>query len=195
LLATPSVEIEIEIGSGRGGFLLERLASREDVGLVAFEIKRKWATLVNERLERAGLSGRCRVFADDARSALARLQPSGAIAAAFFHFPDPWWKKRHQKRRLITPALLDEIARLLRSGGELFVQTDVEERALLYEMQIASHSAFKPRGDQAGSARVAENPYAARSHRERRAVADALPIFRLRYARKPRTVSASSVPR
>jgi len=186
LLPTPHLTIEIEIGPGRGGFLLERVTRGEDVGLVAFEIKRKWATIVNERLGRAGLAGRARVFADDARAALARLQPSGAVAAFFFHFPDPWWKKKHQKRRLITAALLDDVARLLCSDGELFIQTDVEERALLYETQIAAHPCFEARGDQIGSARLAENPYGARSHRERRALADALPVHRLHFVRKHR---------
>ena len=56
-----SVErIEIEVGPGRGGFLLDRLTERSDVGLVGFEIKRKWTVIVNERLARHGLAARGR---------------------------------------------------------------------------------------------------------------------------------------
>jgi tRNA (guanine-N7-)-methyltransferase len=107
----------------------------------------------------------------------------------YFHFPDPWWKKRHQKRLVVGAGVLDEVARLLRPGGELFVQTDVEERADLYETQILGHAAFQADGEGDGaphvrpSARLAENPYGARSHRERRAIDDAIPVYRLRFRR------------
>lgn len=180
--------IEIEIGPGRGGFLFERLAGTPDLGMIAFEVSRKWTTLVNARLGRLGLADRGRVFADDARLALPRLEPSGQVAAVYFHFPDPWWKKRHQKRLVVGAGVLDEVARLLRPGGELFVQTDVEERADLYETQILGHAGFEPFGETATgggqrSARLTENPYGARSHRERRAIDDAIPIYRLRFRR------------
>jgi tRNA (guanine-N7-)-methyltransferase len=183
-LLTPAARFELEIGPGRGGFILDRLAARPDVAMVGLEIRRKWATIVDERLARHGLAPRGRVFAEDVRFALPRLGPDAVLDAIFLHFPDPWWKKRHQKRLVVSPVLLDEIARLLRRGGELFVQTDVDERAVLYEDQIDAHPAFCPSGDGLDSPRLAENPYQARSHRERRAVADAIPIYRLRYARR-----------
>jgi tRNA (guanine-N7-)-methyltransferase len=184
LFGSPSARFEIEIGPGRGGFLIERIASNDELCLLGLEIRRKWATVVDERLSLRGLSGRCRVFAEDARLALPRLGPDHILDAVFLHFPDPWWKKRHRKRLVMSATLLDEIARLLGPSGELFIQTDVEERAHLYEAQIGAHPAFDPRGDSPGRAHMAENPYGARSHRERRALSDALPIHRLRYARK-----------
>jgi tRNA (guanine-N7-)-methyltransferase len=188
LLATPVRRWEIEIGPGRGGFLLERLEGQPDVGIVAFEVSRKWTTLVNDRLTRQGLAGRGKVFGDDVRLALPRIEPAASVACLYFHFPDPWWKKRHHKRLVVGAAVLDEVARLLAPGGELFVQTDVEERADSYETQIAAHPGFEPFGDPiagaAGvSARLVENPYGARSHRERRAIDDAIPIYRLRFRR------------
>lgn len=189
LLPMPVRRLEIEIGPGRGGFLIERLEGQPDVGIVAFEVSRKWTTLVNDRLGRLGLAPRGRVFADDARLALARLEPSAKVACVYLHFPDPWWKKKHQKRLVVGSTLLDEAARLLAPGGELFVQTDVDDRAELYETQIAAHAAFEPfgdgtTGDPAKFPRLAENPYGARSHRERRAIDDAIPIYRLRFRRR-----------
>ncbi len=187
LLPAPVTRIEIEVGPGRGGFLFERLATNPDVGMIAFEVSRKWTTLVNARLARLGVADRARVFAEDARLALPRLEPAGHVACVYFHFPDPWWKKRHQKRLVVGAGVLDEVARLLRPGGELFVQTDVEERAELYETQILGHAAFEAFGEpHAGarpSPRLSENPYEARSHRERRAIDDAIPIYRLRFRR------------
>jgi tRNA (guanine-N7-)-methyltransferase len=184
LVEVRAERLEIEVGPGRGGFMMDRLSARHDVSLVGLEVKRKWVTIVNERLARAKLGPRGRVYAEDARLALPRFYPDGAIDAFFFLFPDPWWKKRHQKRLVVEPNLLDQVARLLRTRGELFVQTDVEERAALYETEIDAHAAFTPAGDAPGSARVADNPYQGRSHRERRAIEDQIPIYRVRYFRK-----------
>ena len=61
LLEGPCKRIEIEVGPGRGGFMMDRLSAREDVGIVGLEVKRKWVTIVNERLGRAGLATRGQV--------------------------------------------------------------------------------------------------------------------------------------
>ncbi|MEZ4300128.1 MAG: tRNA (guanine-N7)-methyltransferase [Polyangiaceae bacterium] len=172
---------EIEIGAGRGGFLFERSDARPDIRIVGLEIRLKWAALVDERLHKAGKGARARAFNADARDALARMGPDHSVSVVYLHFPDPWWKKRHEKRLVMGPALLDSIARLLIPGGELFVQTDVEERAALYDAQISAHPAFTPAGDTPDSPHLAENPYNARSPREHHAVADGLPVHRLRY--------------
>jgi tRNA (guanine-N7-)-methyltransferase len=178
--------IEIEIGPGRGGFLFERAAAQSAARLIGLEIRLKWAAIVDDRLRARGLGGRARVFNADARDALARFAPDAAVAVFYLHFPDPWWKKRHEKRLVMGDSLLDAIARLLVDGGELYVQTDVEERAERYDAQIAAHPALEPAGDAPGSPRLAENPYGARSPREHRAIADGLPVHRLRYRRRAR---------
>lgn len=179
--------LELEVGPGRGGFVLERLEAEPRCGLIGLEVRRKWATIVDARVAKRGLAARGRVFAEDAKEALARLGPDGVFRCAFLHFPDPWWKKRHQKRLVMGDVFLAEVARLVAAGGELFVQTDVEERALQYDLQIAGSSWFEPAGDAPGSARVAENPFGARSPRERRAITDGLPVYRMLYRRTPVT--------
>jgi tRNA (guanine-N7-)-methyltransferase len=102
----------------------------------------------------------------------------------FLNFPDPWWKKRHQKRLVLRDDFLDQVARLLEPSGELFVQTDVEERATAYETLVGDDRRFVPAGDHPGSPRVADHGYGARSPRERRAMADGLPIVRMRWTRR-----------
>ncbi len=185
-LLAASGPIEIEIGPGRGGFMFERAAARPEALLLGFEIRLKWSALVDGRLGKAGLGARARVLNGDAKEALARLDPDASVDVFYLHFPDPWWKKRHAKRLVMSPVLLASIARLLKDGGELFVQTDVEDRAAEYEAQIAEHPCFEPFGDVDGSARLAENPYGARSPREHHAIADGLPVHRLRYRRLAR---------
>ena len=171
--------VELEIGPGRGGFLFERLAEDAGVRIVGLEIRRKWATIVDRRLAERGYGSRARVFAEDARHVLPRFE-GASVSRIFVHFPDPWWKKRHHKRLVVGTPLLDELSRVLVPTGEVFVQTDVEERAAGYEALFAAHSAFAP---STAAARVEAFPFAARSPRERRALADGLPIFRLWYRR------------
>jgi tRNA (guanine-N7-)-methyltransferase len=179
IVGSGQLPVELEIGPGRGGFLFERVLAAP-VALIGFEIRRKWATIVDERLQKQGHGQRARVFSEDARSALARF-PDACVSAVYVHFPDPWWKKRHQKRLVIAYDFAKSLLRILCPGGELFVQTDVEERAQAYHALIESIDGFEP---VESSPWVNENPYGARSTRERRVMSDGLPIFRLRYRRK-----------
>ncbi len=172
---------EVEIGPGRGGFVFERCAADPDVSIVGLEIRFKWAHIVDQRLGKAGLHDRARVFGADAKEALARIEPGACVRTVFLLFPDPWWKKRHEKRLVLGDELLDQIARLLTPSGHLFIETDVDDRAALYAERVAAHGAFMPDGDVPGVPALAENPYGARSPREHRAIADGLPIYRLRY--------------
>jgi tRNA (guanine-N7-)-methyltransferase len=171
--------VELEIGPGRGWFIIERLEAEPNACVIGLEIRRKWATIVDDRLRKRGLGERARVFAEDAKSALRRF-PDACISVAYLHFPDPWWKKRHQKRLVVVPDLVAELGRVIVPGGELFVQSDVVERAAGYEAVIGASPYFRPWG---ASARVTDNPYGARSPRERRALQDGLPVVRLRFTR------------
>jgi tRNA (guanine-N7-)-methyltransferase len=181
LVGAGSAPIELEIGPGRGGFMVERLAADPNVRMLGLEVRRKWATLVDQKLASLGHAARARVLAEDAKLALPRF-PAACIAVAFVHFPDPWWKKRHHKRLVLGGGLLAELARVIVPGGEVFVQTDVAERAERYEALFALHAAFVP---YLGSARRDDNPFGARSPRERRAITDGLPIHRLHYRVNP----------
>ncbi len=175
---------EIEIGHGRGGFLIERAAAAPDAAILGLEIKRKWCAIVDARLEKRGLRNRVRSFSDDAKCALPRLGPDGIFSVIYLHFPDPWWKKRHQKRMVMSNDFLVQVARLLAENGELFIQTDVHDRAIAFEQEVEASQLFRAYGDEEGSPHLAENPYGARSPREHRAVADGLPVARLRYRLK-----------
>lgn len=176
LVNAGSEPIEIEIGPGRGGFLFERLAADPEVRMLGLEIRRKWATIVDDRLRERGLGERARVLAEDAKAVFPRF-PEACARAVFVHFPDPWWKKKHHKRLVVTPGLLGEVCRVLRPGGDLFIQTDVSERAEAYAALVAGEPRLRPTAE----GFVAENPFGARSPREHRAIADGLPIYRLHY--------------
>jgi tRNA (guanine-N7-)-methyltransferase len=170
-----NAEVEIEIGFGKGGFLLERIKAVPDSYLLGIEIRNKWVKIVSERCEREGLVN-IRVIAGNCLELVPRIKPGASVRRVFAHFPDPWWKKRHAKRRVIRDTLINEIARLLVPDGEFFLQTDVEERAFEYLALLRAHGGFQlPYEDRL----VFDNPYFARSNREVRAEQDGLPIYRI----------------
>jgi tRNA (guanine-N7-)-methyltransferase len=177
--------IELEIGPGpKAGFLLERAAAAPTAALIGLEIRKKWATVGDGRLAKIGAASRARVFCEDARIALPRLMPPGSVRRVFLHFPDPWWKKRHRKRLVMGDVFMNEVARLLAKDGELYIQTDVEERAQLYMDVVRTCDVFAPAGDSEGSPVIADNPFDARSPREHRAIADELPVHRMLWRRR-----------
>jgi tRNA (guanine-N7-)-methyltransferase len=177
--AHADAELELEVGFGRGMFLLERAAAAPGSRILGIEIKRKWAYLVAERAKKLGLTN-VRVFGADARDVMARLAPDRRLARMFMHFPDPWWKKRHAKRRLNGPGMFDPAARLLRPTGQLFIQTDVEDRAAGFLDDLREHGGF----DIPPEGYVLDNPFQARSNREKRAITDGLPIYRILVTRR-----------
>ncbi|CAN5514601.1 tRNA (guanosine(46)-N7)-methyltransferase TrmB [soil metagenome] len=189
--------IELEIGPGRGNFLFERALSEPRAGLIGLEVRRKWAAIVDARLHKLGHAKRARTFAEDAKEALPALHPDASVRRVYLLFPDPWWKKRHQKRLVMGDVFLDAIARLLEPEGELFIETDVEERAEQYRGRIGEDARFVPFGDDAGSPMLRENPYGARTNREHRAIADGLPVHRMRWRRgteaAPRSIDDRSI--
>jgi tRNA (guanine-N7-)-methyltransferase len=132
LFPIPVREVWLEIGFGSGEHLLWQSEHNKDVGFIGCEpFINGVASLLGDIEDRNIKS--ILVYAGDARDVLTWL-PDGAIAKVFLLFPDPWPKKRQQKRRLITSETITEIARVLAPGGELRFasdDTDYAEHALL----------------------------------------------------------------
>jgi len=174
--------IELDVGFGRGASLFRRAEAAPEARLLGIEIKAKWATKVAERAARMGLD-EIRVFCGDAREILQRAGPPASVERVFVQFPDPWWKKRHLKRRVVGDVFLDALAKLLVDGGEIFIQTDVPDRAEIYRDTLLAHADFELGGQDGW---LDANPYANASNREERAERDGLPIRRLLGRRRAR---------
>jgi tRNA (guanine-N7-)-methyltransferase len=123
LFPIPVRDVWIEIGFGGGEHLVWQVKAHPDVGLIGCEPFEDGVIKLLSAIERDSLPN-IKVCADDARP-LLRLLPEASIGRVFILFPDPWPKKRHHKRRIVSPGTLAEIVRVLRPGGELRIATDV----------------------------------------------------------------------
>jgi tRNA (guanine-N7-)-methyltransferase len=128
--------VEIEVGFGKGLFLVTAAAVSQQVNFLGVEIVRKYQLFTATRLARRGL-GNVRLACADARVFLRDRVPDGSVQAVHVYFPDPWWKKRHYKRRLFTDEFALQCMRVLRPGGLLLAATDVEDYAGLVRAAVS----------------------------------------------------------
>jgi len=116
---------EVEIGSGKGRFLLEMAASRPERNFLAVERAAKYHRLCYERAAKRGLTN-VRLIRTTAEDLLFRLLRPASVEAIYVLFPDPWPKKRHHKRRFFRADAVAATARALVPSGHLLVKTDHE---------------------------------------------------------------------
>jgi tRNA (guanine-N7-)-methyltransferase len=116
----------MEIGVGKGRFLLSRAAENRDHDYFGLEIEREYVEIVRIRAARAGLSN-LRVERLDGKAFVLSRLPPRCLVSLHVYFPDPWPKKRHHKRRLVDPEWATAAARALEAGGLLRVASDHEE--------------------------------------------------------------------
>lgn len=117
--------VEVEFGPGDGRFLTEAARERPDTLFIGIEIR---VGLVKKLREHEALIPNVRVYEFDARLIVSHLLADATVDAFHVYFPDPWWKKRHYKRRLITPDVAAHMRRVLVPGGHVFLITDVQTR-------------------------------------------------------------------
>ena len=117
---------ELEIGCGKGGFLLARSRLRPDVRLLGVEWANKFFKHAADRMARRGVDN-VRVMRTDARWLVQNHLPSHCLSVLHLYHPDPWPKKRHHKRRLVQTEFVNALCRVLVPGGRWFIQTDHAE--------------------------------------------------------------------
>jgi tRNA (guanine-N7-)-methyltransferase len=173
-------EVEVELGCADARFLFERAAARPLATCIGVEIRRDHVADVNQRAAEARLANLRAVFANISED-LDVLFPDGRLARVFINFPDPWFKRRHHKRRVMTAEVAALLHRKIAPGGELFFQSDVFDIALDAMASVEETELFfNARGPWSF---LGANPYDAKSLREVRCEERAIPIWRLLYRR------------
>jgi tRNA (guanine-N7-)-methyltransferase len=118
--------LEVEIGCGKGGFIAGRAAQVRHHNFLGIEIDRGLQLYVASRLARRGLH-HARVVHGDARLLLQVILRPACVFQLHIYCPDPWWKRRHRKRRLFDPIFVQACYRVLVPGGKLHLASDVDE--------------------------------------------------------------------
>jgi len=173
--------LEVEVGSGKGLFLATACRTVPEHNFLGIEIARRYAQFSAARLARQQ-SPNGLVVCGDALLLFQQWFPAESLEAVHVYFPDPWWKKRHKKRRVMNEGFLRDVQRTLRPGGALHFWTDVEEYFQTTLALIAATTSL------AGPLPVPERPpehdLDYRTHFERRTRRSNLPVFRAEF-RKP----------
>ncbi len=141
IFGTDITDVWLEIGFGGGEHLIWQAAHNRSIGLIGAEPFEDGVVKVLAAIEEQALST-VRVHAEDARD-LMRWLPAASIGRAFILFPDPWPKRKHVKRRLINPQLLAQLARVMRTGAELRIATDIGDYARTILMAFQGTDAFR----------------------------------------------------
>lgn len=116
--------VELEIGSGKGLFLQHAAAKRPDHHFVGIELAAKFANRAADRLARNGIENAV-MLRGDAKRFLSDVVPSQSVVAVHVYFPDPWWRNKHKKRRVLNEQTLADIVRILQPTGTFHFWTDV----------------------------------------------------------------------
>ncbi len=172
--------VELEVGFGKGLFLLTAAQSHPEINYVGVEIVRKYQLFTATRLAKRGVRN-VRVICADVRLFLPRYVGAASLQAVHVYFPDPWWKKRHHKRRVFTAEFVAECARILKPRGQLHAVTDVEEYAAVMSALLTDQPALTPLPPLSEKEPSHDLDYL--TNFERKFRQQGKPIYRLRYER------------
>jgi tRNA (guanine-N7-)-methyltransferase len=134
--------VEIEVGFGKGGWLVAAAEQRPEVNFLGIEVVKALQLYAATRLAIRSLDN-ARVACADARWLLATCVAPRSVSAVHVYFPDPWWKARHKKRRVFTREFTAAVECALIAGGRLFIASDVEEYFAVMSELIAERPAFQ----------------------------------------------------
>ena len=174
VFAKPELPLHLDIGCARGRFLLRMAEAEPGWNYLGVEIREPLVDEANRLSKEAGLANLHYVFCN-AMLWLDRLLekiPAGILRNVTIQFPDPWFKNKHAKRRMVNRELVDTLARVLQPGGKVFVQTDIEPLAAEMFAQFRTANSF--------TEHIVElNPFSVKTERELAVEAKGLPIHRV----------------
>lgn len=137
--ARPDAPFELEIGSGKGTFLLQEAALHPEVNYLGIEYAGEFYRYAADRLRRAQVPN-VRMLYADALEFVTHWMPDACCRVVHLYFSDPWPKARHNKRRVVQDHTLVQFHRVLAPGGELRLVTDHPELWQWYVDHAARHT-------------------------------------------------------
>jgi tRNA (guanine-N7-)-methyltransferase len=173
--------LELEVGFGKGLFLVNSALKHPKRNFVGVDIDRGLQLYVANRIAKRGLRN-VKLAQGDARNFLRDQTPDASLQAIHVYFPDPWWKARHKKRRVFTADFARECQRCLKPGGRLQLATDVEEYFRVMKEVIATATTLE---ETEPTPRPApEHDMDFQTNFERKAIQRGCPVWRASYVKQ-----------
>jgi tRNA (guanine-N7-)-methyltransferase len=182
VLADPQRPLHIDIGCGKGLFGLQMAQLVPEWNFLGLEIRKPVVESAQKRQQEVGLTNLHVMFCNVNISLRALLESWGdqnPLQQVSIQFPDPWFKKRHQKRRVLQPELVDTLAEFLPPGGRVVVQSDVQEVAVDMCDRLTENVHFQRQTD----LWLPTSPFPAQTDRERVTLEQGLPVYRAIFTR------------
>ncbi|MCU0525335.1 MAG: tRNA (guanosine(46)-N7)-methyltransferase TrmB [Elainella sp. Prado103] len=189
LYAQPQQPLHLDIGCAKGQFLLALAAEQPNWNFLGLEIREPLVQQANQDRDRAELFNLHYIFCNVNNFLRPLLQslPPNTLQRVSIQFPDPWFKKRHQKRRVVQPEVVDCLAEFLAPQGVVFLQSDIESVAI----EMCDRFAAVPQFERQGLGWLPENPLPVPTERERSTLAKGDPVYRAIF-RKPSSTLVES---
>lgn len=169
--------LHLDIGCARGKFLLQMAQLHPQINFLGLEIRKPLVDEANEDRDRLELTNLHFLFCNINISFSPLLQslPIGVLKWVTIQFPDPWFKQRHMKRRVVQPELVDALATYLMEEGIIFVQSDVESVAIEMRDRFSSNPHFQ---QQPKENWLKTNPFPVPTERETLTLSHHEPVYR-----------------
>ena len=179
----PNLPLHLDIGCARGEFLLQMAQLQTDTNFLGIEIRQPLVELANQEKAALGLTNLHYLFGSMnyyAETLLPSL-PKNSLHFITIQFPDPWFKRRHNKRRVVQPELVKILVDYLVEGGTIFLQSDIEDVALemrerfaVNPLLVIQHQDFW----------LEENPLPVPTERELYVLEDNKPVYRVLFKKE-----------
>ncbi len=170
--------IHLDIGCARGKFLLQMAQLQPDTNFLGIEIREPLVIDANQKRDDLGLTNLHYLFGNMNSSASILLEslPTNSLNYITIQFPDPWFKKKHHKRRVAQPELVNILVDYLIPGGTVFLQSDIEEVAIEMRDRFAVNPLLVQQHSQTW---LDTNPLPIPTERELYVLQDNLPVYRV----------------
>ncbi|MGB3789104.1 MAG: tRNA (guanosine(46)-N7)-methyltransferase TrmB [Phormidesmis sp.] len=177
VFANPQLPLHLDIGCAKGDFVREMAHQVPDWNFIGIEIREPLVERALIRRDQDQQRNLHFVFCN-ANNSLKPLLASypAKLQCVSIQFPDPWFKKRHQKRRVVQPELVNVLAELMPAGGKVWLQSDIEEVCAEMCDRFDESPAFERSENW-----LSESPFPAKTDREKVGEEKGLPVYRAMY--------------
>ncbi len=182
IYAEPLRPLHLDIGCAHGQFLFSMASQHPEMNFLGIEIREP---LVSQAIEKRDILGYRHLHfmicnANSALQPLLQSLPAGVLQRVSIFFPDPWFKQRHRKRRVVQPELVADLAMMMPTGATVFLQSDVEAVAIAMCQQFQEHPAFT----RTSETWLQENPLGVTTEREEMTLEKGAPVYRAIFSKR-----------